>query len=102
MRNYKMERLFFASSADQKYAGGWFSEFDYVVVLVCHIQLFVCSHALRCKSVFHNGMTCQFYQISRTDDNHSLRVGTHFKNFVQYSRFADNVGAGLARREARG
>lgn len=28
----------------------------------------------RCKSVFHNGMTCQFYQLLQADDNHSLRV----------------------------
>jgi len=28
----------------------------------------------RCCSVYHHGMTCQFYQIYRADDNHSLRV----------------------------
>jgi len=27
-----------------------------------------------CCSVFHQGMTCEFYQISRTDDDHSLKV----------------------------
>eukprot|EP00092_Neocalanus_flemingeri_P010139 GFUD01010926.1.p1 GENE.GFUD01010926.1~~GFUD01010926.1.p1 ORF type:complete len:1441 (+),score=302.82 GFUD01010926.1:406-4323(+) len=28
----------------------------------------------RCCSVYHHGMTCQFYQIYQADDNHSLRV----------------------------
>ena len=29
----------------------------------------------RCECVYHTGMTCQFYQIYKTDNDHSLRVG---------------------------
>ena len=28
----------------------------------------------RCDCVYHTGMTCQFYQIYKTDNDHSLRV----------------------------
>ena len=59
-------------------------EINFAVVVVCHIKLTV-QYVLRCKSVFHNGMTCQFYQIFRADDNHSLRVGTFFSNFFRYA-----------------
>merc|ERR1712080_289456 len=27
-----------------------------------------------CKSVYHHGMSCQFYKMFKQDDNHSLRV----------------------------
>ena len=41
VKSYKMERLFFASSADQKYAAGLCSEINFAVVVVCHIKLTV-------------------------------------------------------------
>ena len=39
--------------------------------LLSHLNIF-CN--ARCCSVYHYGMTCQFYKIYRADDNHSLRV----------------------------
>ena len=65
-----------------------------------------CCFALRCESVFHNGMTCQFYKIFRADDNHSLRVGSFNPIYfccylcwfflIRFFLFADIVGIGLA------
>ena len=42
----------------------------------------------RCECVYHTGMTCQFYQIYKTDNDHSLRVGqnafSHVYVYVAY------------------
>ena len=67
-KKYKKERHSSVSSVDQKYAGGLISS-----SLMC----IICSPWFRCKSVFHNGMTCQFYQLLQADDNHSLRVSAY-------------------------
>ena len=37
-------------------------------------QMILAFLTCRCECVYHSGMTCQFYQIYKTDNDHSLRV----------------------------
>ena len=81
-KNCKKERHSSVSSVDQKYAGGLISS-----SLMC----IICSPWFRCKSVFHNGMTCQFYQLIQADDNHSLRVSVYPNICAHKLKFFHNI-----------
>ena len=66
MRNWKNLTLSFVFFVESISVEGKFFLFDFHQLL----KHYYC----RCCSVYHHGMTCQFYQIYRADDNHSLRV----------------------------
>ena len=51
----------------------------------------ICSPWFRCKSVFHNGMTCQFYQLLQADDNHSLRASVYPNICAPKLKFFHNI-----------
>ena len=57
-----------------------------------------CYHSMfRCDCVYHTGMTCQFYQIYKTDNDHSLRVSRVQSVLWDWKYFQYSPTTGLAR-----
>ena len=50
----------------------------------------------RCDCVYHTGMTCQFYQIYKSDNDHSLRVSRVQSGHPRLKIYVNKIALGLA------